>query len=359
MSEIIVARDSDIVAAEINAIKDTTRRTIIAGCLAIGEKLVEAKSLVEHGQWGKWLEEKVSYSQSTANNLMKLYQEYGGQQESLFDNWTNSEAFAKMSYTQHMAMLALPFAERAEFAETHQVDEMSTRQLEQAVRERVKALEAELEGANARAAEATGQYDAKVEEMSQQIRAVQTDLKKAEAQKKKAEEDRDRAERSEKNALNLVKKLEAQYADAKAQQINLQAELEAARQEPEVPESVMEELRREAAAEAAKQAAEEIEKKLAAAKKEAADAMEAKAAADVRAKNMEEKLEAAQRAARMNAPDTAVFKVHFAQIQQAWDSAMELYKQAVKAESDTVDVFYNALAAVLNKFQSELGGKHG
>ncbi|TGE36258.1 DUF3102 domain-containing protein [Desulfosporosinus fructosivorans] len=29
------------------------------------------------GEWGKWLEESVSYSQSTADRLMKVFREYG------------------------------------------------------------------------------------------------------------------------------------------------------------------------------------------------------------------------------------------------------------------------------------------
>lgn len=98
MSEIITVRDGDIIAAEINVIKENANRVLIASAIEIGKRLVEAKSLLEHGQWMKWLEEKVDYSQSTANNLMKLYQEYGTGEVSLFDNWTNSETFGKLSY---------------------------------------------------------------------------------------------------------------------------------------------------------------------------------------------------------------------------------------------------------------------
>ena len=74
-SNIVTTRDSEIVAAEINTIKRQVQETMIAGSLRIGEKLQEAKSLVPQGEWGKWLEENVEYSQSTAENLMKLYRE--------------------------------------------------------------------------------------------------------------------------------------------------------------------------------------------------------------------------------------------------------------------------------------------
>ena len=154
--EIITARDPEIIAAEINTIKREVQEVLIYATIKIGGKLCEAKSLVPQGEWGKWLEENVEYSQSTAENMMKLYKEYGGNQESLFDTWTNSETFGKLTYTQHLAMLALPFADRQAFAEENNVQEMSTRQLQQAIRERDEARgEAEAFSAQARDAEQT------------------------------------------------------------------------------------------------------------------------------------------------------------------------------------------------------------
>lgn len=33
--------------------------------------------MIEHGAWGEWLEKSVDYSQRTAQNLMKIFEEYG------------------------------------------------------------------------------------------------------------------------------------------------------------------------------------------------------------------------------------------------------------------------------------------
>ena len=93
MSDIITARDPDIIAAEINTIKEQVQKVLIYASIEIGGKLTEAKGLVPQGEWGRWLEKNVEYSQSTAENMMKLYREYGGNQESLFDTWTKSETF--------------------------------------------------------------------------------------------------------------------------------------------------------------------------------------------------------------------------------------------------------------------------
>ena len=37
-----------------------------------GELLIEAKGLLKHGEWGNWLAENVSFSESTAQNYMRL-----------------------------------------------------------------------------------------------------------------------------------------------------------------------------------------------------------------------------------------------------------------------------------------------
>ena len=59
MSDIVTVRDPDIIAAEINIIKKKVQQTVIFASIEIGGKLMEAKSLVPQGEWGKWLENNV------------------------------------------------------------------------------------------------------------------------------------------------------------------------------------------------------------------------------------------------------------------------------------------------------------
>jgi len=66
-----------VIAAEINRITCQTKKILLTSAIEIGRRLQEAKALVKHGEWGKWLEESVSYSQKTAERLVKLYEEYG------------------------------------------------------------------------------------------------------------------------------------------------------------------------------------------------------------------------------------------------------------------------------------------
>lgn len=311
MKEMITVRDSDIVAAEINTIKEDTRRVMIANAISIGGKLMEAKAMVPFGEWGKWLEEKVDYSQSTANNLMKLYQEYGSNQESLFDNWTKSETFANLSYSQHMALLALPFADRAEFAESHNVAEMSTRELEREVREQLEAARRERDAALEDNADLKGQLDLaadKLGQMESRVKQEQEAAKKArlelesfrKLQSTKVAET-EAAQKAADEAAEKVRGLEKALADAQSAEKNAREELRQARENPEISQDVMEKLRKEAEAEAAKNAAEEIQKKLEKAQK-------AERAAKEQAKAAEEKLNQLEKQAKMADPDIIAYQ---------------------------------------------------
>ena len=142
---------------------------IMYNSIEIGRRLTEAKTLVAHGSWGTWLEEKVDYSPRTAQNLMKIFEQYGSSQLSLLDNNIKTQAFADLTYTQALALLDLPEEEREVFVEENNVQEMSTRELQQAVKEKQEALEkaakAEAEKAKAEAEKAKAEAEkAKAEE---------------------------------------------------------------------------------------------------------------------------------------------------------------------------------------------------
>ena len=79
MNDLSTERTPLVIAAEINMITQQTRKILLASAVEIGRRLKEAKSLVNHGEWGKWLEESVSYTQRTAERLMKLYENYSQQ----------------------------------------------------------------------------------------------------------------------------------------------------------------------------------------------------------------------------------------------------------------------------------------
>lgn len=118
-----ITRDAGIIAQEINQIKAEVRDTAIRGAIEIGKRLLEAKSLVPYGSWGKWLEDNVAYSERTAQDLMRIAKEYGRKETQALSEIQNKE--------QAVLLLALDADERERFVQEHDMASMSTRQLEE------------------------------------------------------------------------------------------------------------------------------------------------------------------------------------------------------------------------------------
>jgi DNA repair exonuclease SbcCD ATPase subunit len=209
MEEITEIRDTSIIAAEIETIKRQTQHMMLAASVEIGRRLVEAKELVDHGNWAQWLKEKVNYSQSTADNLMKIFREYGDEQISLSGS-SKSQTFGNLSYSQAVALFALPADERANFVQENDVTDMTARQLQEAIKAKEQAekekadalsekeqIQNKLDGTNKRLELA----ERKSDDLMQTIKKSDDDS--AAAQKKAAEE---------------VKKLQDQLAAVGAKQ---------------------------------------------------------------------------------------------------------------------------------------------
>ena len=135
-----VTRTAAQVAADINSIKSHAsaiyRAALDVGkrsCIEIGRLLLEAKGLVPHGEWGKWLAENVDYSESTANNLMRCFKEFGDEQIDLFTGVSDADFFSVLNQSQMLEVIALPKEQRRDFVEAHREEiesgEMSVRDM--------------------------------------------------------------------------------------------------------------------------------------------------------------------------------------------------------------------------------------
>ena len=141
------------------------KRTGGEAILTIGRCLIEAKDMLPHGEWLPWLNERVELSERTAQKFMRLAQK-----------WSNPSALADLGATKALMLLALPEEERDEFIEDHNVIDMSTRQLEQAIRERDEARKA----AEAAKADASAAEQARAK-MTEDMRTTQNLLESARA----------------------------------------------------------------------------------------------------------------------------------------------------------------------------------
>ncbi len=140
MSEQVRERTPQVIAAEINSYKVSSGRIQLTCAVEIGRRLIEAKALLPHGEWGKWLEEYVEYSKATAENYMRVAREYGqAGGDSPEGEKAKSETFPILSYSQALTLLDVPEEERAEFIAELDIENMSVRQLQRTIKEREQA----------------------------------------------------------------------------------------------------------------------------------------------------------------------------------------------------------------------------
>lgn len=332
MSEIVTVRDIEIITTEIKTIEMQVAKMAIYGCIEIGRRLVEAKEIIGHGGWGKYLTENVRYSQQWATNLMNLYREYGQQQESLFENFANSKSFGNLDVTKHILLLAVPADERSDFVEANDVEHKSVAELKAVIRERDEAFAARDAAISARddnlrelAAldEENKRITAGMVEAAEKLDAKDAELEQLQGQVKAAE---DKQAAAEKKVDTLKKKLKAAN-DGEAQ---ARADLAKAKENPEVPESMMEQLRREVEADAAAKATEQVRKELAAAQEEAARANKARVDA-------EEKAAEAQRKIQMANPDMVQFSTYLTEAQDQFKKMINALKKIAATDPATAE----------------------
>ena len=146
--------------------------------LTIGRCLIEAKEMLPHGEWLPWLNEKVAYSERTAQNFMAVARRY-----------SNPQTLADLGMAKALALLALPDSERDEFVQDHNVIDMGARQLKQALKERDEARKA----AEAAKADASAAEQARAK-MEADMAVVNASLAAAREEKQKADQEAARLE---------------------------------------------------------------------------------------------------------------------------------------------------------------------
>ena len=125
--ELVLPDDPQAIAAEIRFITAQVNKVAIAGILEIGRRFEKAKSMVEHGQWGEFCQELTGYSQSMAENYIKVYKEYGGsEQVSLFGDLSKSQSIGNLGISKLIELTAIPADEREQFVEENNIDESTT-----------------------------------------------------------------------------------------------------------------------------------------------------------------------------------------------------------------------------------------
>lgn len=262
--------------------------------LTIGRCLIEAKKLLPHGAWLPWLNEKVSYSERTARRFMQMYRDL-----------SNRPALTDLGKSKALALLALPEKERDEFMAENNVVDMTTRQLEQAIKERDEAMAAaEHAAADQRAAEQAR------DKMAEDMRLLNARLSGAREEREQAIQD--------------ITRLEAELAEVKARPVEVAVETV-------VDQDAIDKARADAIA--------EMQAKLDKAKEAAAKARDkqkqAEASVEILKRSLEEQAKAEKKAAMAGDKELAQFEVLFNQGQELANKLRGLLIKARGREDKT------------------------
>lgn len=112
----------------------TLRMNINMNMWQLARVFTEAKKIMPHGQFGKWVEENADVSERTAQDMMAAYKRFGGKPQ-----------FEGLGQAKTFKLLPLPAGTEEKFMEEHDVSAMTTREVQEAVKQAREEAKAEIE----------------------------------------------------------------------------------------------------------------------------------------------------------------------------------------------------------------------
>ena len=96
----------------------------------IGKRLSQAKEQVNHGEWLDWVNKNLGYSERTTQQLIKVS-----------ESFSNPNTLSDFSFSKVLALTSIKDEEeRQDFIDSHEVEDMTTRQLQAEIKEYKEAL---------------------------------------------------------------------------------------------------------------------------------------------------------------------------------------------------------------------------
>lgn len=336
-------RTIGVITTEIKALHAQAQQIILGYAIEIGRRLTEAKALLPHGAWGDWLRDEVSFSKSTANNFMRIFEEYGASQMGLFGPEAKSQTLGNLSYTKALKLLAIPEEERESFVEENHVEDLSSRELDRLIRERDEARK-EAEDAKVMAARRESELtEAKQAETAAKDQALD--------EIRKLRSEADQAKEKAKSLEEQAKTARAEADKAKADAKKIKQQMKDLKENPKISDAAMEQIRLEAQKEADEAAGKKLEAQLkeAAIKQEAAEkaaneAREQARKAAVERDRLEKKLALAD-------ADTVLFKAQFEQLQETFNRCNGLLLRIEASSPETAEKLKKALCAAVDNMK--------
>lgn len=338
-----ITRGIETVTSEICTIKRQMQLISLQCAIEIGRRLIEAKAMVPYGEWGKYLKEQVDFSQSTADNMMKLAKEYGSEQFTIFGAISDSQTLGNLPYSKALKLLAIPFDERENFVKENDVEGMSTRELDKLLKERDEARR-QLQDTDAKLdsvqRELAASKDAQTA-LAQRLAQAQADVKAAD----------DEAVQNERALKEEIEALKADLEKKKEAEKKAKEKFKALKENPEVPQEVIDRMKTEAEATAKEGAKAETEKAINEALEKQRSAEQAVLEAEKQAELAAQKLEALEKQVRAANPEVTEFKLYFERVQEDWNRMQGALLKVQGNDPETAEKLRSAVKAVLEQWK--------
>lgn len=316
-------RDIEVITAEIKDLCRQAQTMALMYVVEIGRRLVEAKQALPYGEWGNWLKNEAGFSQSTATNYMRLFEEYGSSQISIFGASVDSQTFANLPYSKALQLLAVPQEEREAFAKEVGAEGLSVSELKAAIKERDR--------------ERSEKEDALAREQALAESLADAQAAAEEAKAKAAEADK------------LREELESKQAEVKAAQEKVnkfRAALKEAKENPSIPKEEIEKIRSEAEKAAQEKLLAETNKELADAKRKAEEAILNAEKAKKAEEEAKKRLEETEKRLKTASPEVTAFKALFDTMQETAAKLRGMIEKIRQTDPETADKLTNAMKAL-------------
>lgn len=130
-------QETDVVEFSLNKVTDeilNLKENIFINIIEIGKRLNIVKNKLNFGEFGKWLEEEVDFSQRTAQKFMKVAQEF-----------SNTKLPSSIGQEKLYLLAGVETEKREQIMQEYDVTNMTTRELEMLLKDKKQTKKKEKE----------------------------------------------------------------------------------------------------------------------------------------------------------------------------------------------------------------------
>ena len=289
IKDITAVRDGQTIITEIKTLYYQAQIHAINSFIQIGQKLIELKEMVPHGQWADYIKENLDWNERKVQRFMQLAEGYSD--GSAYARLVSNPSFlSDLNMTNALALLAIPEDEVEDFAETHVSEDTSNKEL----------------------AEEIKKYKEENTELTEQVASLKRDIEEA------------------KNHAGFVSEEEYNKLEKK-----LEKAKDSLNKEKTETEAKIEEARQSAMAEVENKLKEQMQQELDSAQSEI--------------KTLKEQMEKEKRAADNSSNEKLVeFKLYCDQWQNSFDDALSIANEIREEDPKKTEKMLSVMSSIID-----------